>query len=379
MKWSVTLGTVSGIVVRMHLTFLLLLVWVGTILWANSGPAAAIEGVIFIVLLFVCVVLHEFGHAFAARRYGIDTRDITLLPIGGLASLDKMPDDPGQEVVVALAGPAVNVVIAALLFLVVGAHFDPSGLQTFGQGLTNFIQRLATVNLILAVFNLIPAFPMDGGRVLRALLGFRLPRAQATRIAAQIGQGLAILFAFVGLLGNPILVLIAIFIYFAGNAEAYGVSMHEFARGRAVEEAMIDHFEILPSSASLDDAAKLLLATTQQEFPVVGHGQLLQGFLTRQALIEQLGAKDGRASIVEAMEKDPPVVAPRTALEHVVGLLESRSASAVGVVDGDGSLAGYVTMENLAEFFMVRSAGGLKRPSHPSVPVTGAAKSASRS
>ncbi|KUO57697.1 MAG: hypothetical protein APF80_00985 [Alphaproteobacteria bacterium BRH_c36] len=360
MSWSVKLGSLGGIVVRMHMTFVLLLVWIGTVLWANSGPAAAAEGIAFILLLFVCVVLHELGHALAARRYGIATRDITLLPIGGVASLDRMPDDPGQEVVVALAGPAVNVVIAGVLFLVVGGQFDPTGLATFGMGLQSFVERLATVNLVLAVFNLIPAFPMDGGRVLRALLGFRLPRAKATQIAAQIGQGLAVLFAFLGLLGNPLLILIAIFIYFAASAESYSVSMREFARGRSVEEAMITRFEVLGLEANLDDAAKLLLATTQQEFPVVATDDGLQGFLTRQALIDRLQANDGRSDVASAIARDTPVVAPGAALDHVVKLLEPRSAPAVGVVDKDGRLVGYVTMENLAEFFMVRSAGGLE-------------------
>lgn len=360
MRWSVTLGTVSGIVVRMHMTFLLLLAWIGAILWAKSGPTAALEGIIFVILLFLCVVLHELGHAYAARRYGIGTRDITLLPIGGLASLDRMPDDPGQEIVVALAGPAVNVVIAGLFFLAVGGQFNPTGIATFGEGLTIFIERLASVNLILAVFNLIPAFPMDGGRVLRALLGFRMPRAKATQIAAHIGQGLAVLFAFLGLLGNPLLILIAIFIYFAASAEAYGVNMREFARGRAVEDAMISRFEVLPLNATLDDAAKLLLATTQQEFPVVRSDASLQGFLTRQSLIEQLEANGRGADVAAAVEHDAPVVNTGASLEHVVELLEPRTASAIGVVEESGRLVGYVTLENLAEFFMVRTAGGLQ-------------------
>jgi Zn-dependent protease len=362
MGWSVTLGTVSGIVVRMHMTFLLLLAWIGTILWAQSGPEAAIEGILFIVLLFVCVVLHEFGHAFAARRYGIGTRDITLLPIGGLASLDRMPDDPGQEIVVALAGPAVNVVIAGVLFLAVGGGIDPSGLAKFGEGPVSFVQRLATINLVLAVFNLIPAFPMDGGRVLRALLGFRMPRAQATDIAAKIGQALAVVFAFLGLLGNPFLILIAIFIYFAASAEAYGANMREFARGRAVEDAMITQFEVLPLHATLDEAARLLLATTQQEFPVVSPDARLEGFLTRKSLIEQMGEHVTGADVSAAIERDVPVVKPGTSLEHVVALLEPRTAPAIGVVDKAGDLVGYVTLENLAEFFMVRTAGGLKSP-----------------
>ena len=361
-RWSITLGSVSGIVVRVHMTFFLLLAWIGTVLWFAKGPAAAIDGVVFVLFLFGCVVLHELGHAFAARRYGIGTRDITLLPIGGLASLDRMPEDPGQEVVVALAGPAVNIVIAALLFLVVGAQVDTSGLEGFGAGATSFIGRLATVNLVLAVFNLIPAFPMDGGRILRALLGFTMSRAKATRIAARIGQGLAVVFAFLGLMGNPILILIAIFIFFAASAEAYSASIHDFARGRSVAEAMITQFEVLPKQASLDDAAKLLLATTQQEFPVVDDAKHLVGFVTRASLIETLQTNTGAVPIDSAVVRDVATVTTRTSLENTVALLEQRAAPAVAVLAESGRLVGYVTLENLAEFFMVRSAGGLEHP-----------------
>ncbi len=360
-RWSITVGSVSGIVVRVHMTFFLLLAWIGTMLWLYKGPAAAIDGIVFVLFLFACVVLHELGHAFAARRYGIGTRDITLLPIGGLASLDRMPEDPGQEVVVALAGPAVNIVIAALLFLVLGAQIDTGGLEGFGTGAASFIARLATVNLVLAVFNLIPAFPMDGGRVLRALLGFRMSRAKATQIAARIGQALAVLFAFIGLMGNPILILIAIFIFFAASAESYSASMHDFARGRPVEEAMISQFESLPENAMLDDAAKLLLATTQQEFPVVDSDQRVLGFVTRKSLIEELQTSSGAQPINTAIERNVCAVNARTSLEDAVELLERQGAPAVAVVAESGRLVGYVTLENLAEFFMVRSAGGLKR------------------
>ena len=361
-RWSITVGSISGIVVRVHMTFFLLLAWIGAMLWVYKGPAAAVDGVVFVLFLFACVVLHELGHAFAARRYGIGTRDITLLPIGGLASLDRMPEDPGQEIVVALAGPAVNIVIAALLFLIVGAQIDTEGIEGFGAGAESFIGRLATVNLLLAVFNLIPAFPMDGGRVLRALLGYGMNRAKATQIAARIGQGLAVLFAFVGLMGNPILVLIAIFIFFAASAEAYSANMHDFARGRPVEEAMITQFEALPEHATLDDAAKLLLATTQQEFPVVDGNHRVLGFVTRKSLIEELQTSSGAQPIATAIERDVCAVGARTSLEETVALLESKGAPAVAVIAESGRLMGYVTLENLAEFFMVRSAGGLKLP-----------------
>lgn len=372
MGWSITLGKIGGILIRVHLTFFLLLAWIGTVLWLQKGPAAAIDGVAFVVLLFGCVVLHELGHAFTARRFGIRTRDIILLPIGGLASLDRMPDDPGQEILVALAGPAVNIVIAGLLFLALGAQLDPTNLESFGEGGWSFLARLATVNLFLALFNLLPAFPMDGGRVLRALLGYRMSRAKATQIAARIGQGLAIVFAFLGLLGNPILILIAIFIFFAANAEAYSANMRDFARGRPARDAMITRFEALQPSSTLEEAGRLLLATTQQEFPVLDGATHLRGFVTRKSLVEQLQEREPSASVETALVGNVPTSSTNTPLDHIVTLLEGRSAPAVGITDAEGAFVGYVTLENLAEFFMLRSAGALKPPASSSrLPDTG--------
>src|SRR5512145_213180 len=200
MKWSWKMGEFAGIGVYVHATFFLLIAWVALSHWVQEQSIrAALNGTAFIVVLFGCVVLHEFGHALTAKKYGIKTRDITLLPIGGVARLERMPDDPIQELWVALAGPAVNVVIAALLFgwlTISGALTPLAGLSlTAGP----FLERLMLVNISLVVFNLIPAFPMDGGRVLRALLALRLEYTRATQIAASIGQGLALLFGFIGL------------------------------------------------------------------------------------------------------------------------------------------------------------------------------------
>src|SRR4051794_10663658 len=213
MGWSIRVARVAGTDVKVHVTFLLLLAWVWFTHYRVGGTEAAWQGVLFIVLLFACVVLHEFGHAFAARLYGILTPDITLLPIGGVARLQRMPDKPGQELVVALAGPAVNVVIAAVLFAVLGRTAEADEVAHLEDPRADMLARLAGVNVMLVVFNLIPAFPMDGGRVLRALLAMRMSYGRATQVAASIGQGIAFLFGFLGLLFNPLLIFIAIFIY----------------------------------------------------------------------------------------------------------------------------------------------------------------------
>src|SRR5262245_49349810 len=294
MGWSIRLFNVGGTAVRIHLTFFLLLAvyaWIG---WQQGGAPAAIDLVTFIVLLFVCVVLHEFGHVFAARAYGIRTSDVTLLPIGGVASLERMPEKPAQEIVVALAGPAVNLLIAIALMLLLGARFDVTQVAQLEQAQTTLMGRAAAANVALLVFNLIPAFPMDGGRVLRALLATGLGYTRATRVAAAIGQGLAVVLAIVGLMGNPLLVLIAVFIFLAASGEAGYVQMRDYTRGYLASHAMITNFQTLGPQSTADDAAQLLLRTTQKEFPVVDGAGVLRGIVTHEALI-----KIGRASCRE--------------------------------------------------------------------------------
>ena len=214
MKWQWKLGTFAGIDVFVHATFLLIVGWYGWTYWLETRTLiGALEGVAFILLLFLAVTLHEYGHALTARKYNIRTRDITLYPIGGVARLERMPEKPIQELWVALAGPAVNVVIAAALFvyLTLTNALVPMGQLTLTTG--SFIERLMLVNVSLVLFNLIPAFPMDGGRVLRALLALNMDYVRATQIAATVGQGLAFLFGLAGLFGNPMLFFIAFFVW----------------------------------------------------------------------------------------------------------------------------------------------------------------------
>ena len=231
MPGSITIARIAGSEIRIHVTFLLLLAWIGIADYlAGGGRGGASTASLFILAVFVCVLLHELGHALAARRYGIATPDITLLPIGGLARLSRMPDKPSEEIVIAIAGPLVNVVIALVLFLALGATFDVRAVAHLDDPTYGLLARVASANVTLVLFNLIPAFPMDGGRVLRALLAFRLGRRRATEIAARIGQGLAFVFGLLGLLdGQPFLVLIAIFVFLAAQSEAGDVGLMESA------------------------------------------------------------------------------------------------------------------------------------------------------
>src|SRR5262245_20493961 len=208
MSWSLNIGTIAGTAVRVHVTFLLFLGWIFAASWVAGGADAAWQGLAFLVLLFACVVAHEFGHIFTARAFGVSTPDVTLLPIGGVARLERIPEEPYEEFLVAIAGPLVNVAIAVALILIAGARVNAGDLYAVESPHTSMIDRLAAVNLFLAVFNMIPAFPMDGGRVLRALLAARMGYVRATEIAAFIGQGFAFALGFIGLFFNPLLIFI---------------------------------------------------------------------------------------------------------------------------------------------------------------------------
>lgn len=220
MRWSLKIAKLAGIDIFIHFTFFVLVTWVAFIQWKLNGSiGAAFSGVAFILAVFTCVVLHELGHALAAKKYGIRTQDIILLPIGGVARLEKMPNQPIQELWVALAGPAVNVVIAALLavYLWITNTLIPDNQLTMTTAA--FIERIMGINIFLVLFNMIPAFPMDGGRVLRALLATRLAYIKATKVSANLGQGIALLFGVIGLFYNPILLLIAFFVWMGAAQE----------------------------------------------------------------------------------------------------------------------------------------------------------------
>lgn len=352
--WSIKLFTLGGTAVRMHLTFLLLLAWIAAVQWTRGTPQDAISGVLFIIVLFGCVVLHEFGHIWAARRYGIRTPDVTLLPIGGVAKMERMPEKPSQEIAVALAGPAVNAAIALVLIAVLGLRFDPEQISLAALQST-FLAQVPIANVVLLVFNLIPAFPMDGGRVLRALLAMWLGYARGTQVAARIGQVLAVVFAILGFMGSPLLVLIAIFIFLGAAGEAGYVEVREATRGRRVSEAMITVFEPLGAMATADDAAALLLRTTQQEFPVLDGASRLRGVVTRKAIIEALRDTGGATPVLQMMAAEVPVVLQSEDLSAAVELLQKSSARFVGVVDAAGRLVGYLTPENVSELLLLRS------------------------
>ncbi|PAP94489.1 site-2 protease family protein [Mesorhizobium wenxiniae] len=356
MSWSLNLGTIAGTTVRVHFTFLLLLVWIWLTHYRIGGTPAAWEGVAFIIAVFACVVLHEFGHIAAARYFGIGTPDITLFPIGGVARLERMPEEPGQEFVIAVAGPLVNVAIAALIFALLGGSAGVEQMAGIEDPRMNFLARLAGVNVFLVLFNMIPAFPMDGGRILRAALAARLSWSRATQIAATIGQGLAFVFGFVGLFYNPLLIFIGIFVYLAAAAEAQNAQIREVATSVLVGDVMITEFARLERSATLDEAIEMLLATTQHDFPVTDTAGHLKGLVTRNDMIRTLKEKGPAEPVASAMRSDIPKIHYRKSLEESLRLMQQADVPAVAVVDSSDRLVGLMTHETIGEMLMVRSA-----------------------
>ncbi len=355
MKWSWKIGEFLGIGVYMHATFPLLLAFVALpVLFDGGSWWDALANVLFILVLFVCVVLHEYGHALAARRYGIRTEDITLLPIGGVARLARMPEKPSQELVVASAGPLVNVAIAALLFAVMWLADVWMPTLGWGWGNESFFEQLLTINLALVLFNLIPAFPMDGGRILRALLATRMPHVRATQAAALLGQGIAVLFGIAGFFVNPLLVVTAFFIFFGARAEADLVQGRAKLSGFIVEQAMRTNVRALAPYEWLSHAVDHMMATGQQDFPIVENGRVV-GLLTRDMLmrgLQQYGAYAPLSAVVQpnvtTLDADEPLAdASETMQENQARVLP---------VTRNGVLVGLLTLEGIREFSRVQAA-----------------------
>ena len=365
MRWAIRLGRIAGTEVRIHLTFFLLLAYVGLEGWHAGGKTEALHLMLLVCIVFFCVLLHEFGHAFAARRCGIRTPDITLFPFGGVARIERMPENPRQEIFIALAGPAVNVIIASLLWVLLAIFARAVQPEQMGL-LGSLAVEVMSVNVVLLLFNLIPAFPMDGGRVLRALLATRLDHARATRIAAHIGQALAVALGLVGVFGimigtheiasNPMLVVAAFFVFMAAANEAGAVQMQSMFRGLTVASAMVTEYKALPRNASLGEAADVLLHTSQHEFPVVDPDGTLRGIFTRSELVAALRESGPEAPVLGVMREDFPIVHPRTPFEEAFRMMQQRGCPVLPVTDEEGRLTGLFTMENIGEMLMVRSA-----------------------
>jgi Zn-dependent protease/CBS domain-containing protein len=354
LKWAWRIARIAGIDVRIHVTFLALLGWIAWVSYASTGTAAgALDGVILICVVFGIVVLHELGHALTARRFGIKTRDITLLPIGGVASLERMPDEPRQELLVAIAGPAVNFALA-LIFTAVALALRLPLWPDAELGAVSLLVRLIWINLAIGVFNLLPAFPMDGGRALRALLAMRFSDIRATQIAAGLGQAMALLFGIVGLFFNPVLVFIALFLWMGASGEAKLAEAKFVAHGVPVAAAMVRELEAVSPELPVAVPLRRVLETFQQDFPVVEEGRVV-GMLSREAMLRALAADGPEVPISAVMRANPKVVHPSDNLDDAF-LQVMAAGEALPVVDDRGRLVGMLTSDSVGEFLLVREA-----------------------
>jgi Zn-dependent protease/CBS domain-containing protein len=346
MRWSFKIGRFAGIDLYVHATFLLLILWVVALHWLKLHTLDGVgSGLISILAVFACVVLHEFGHALTARHFGITTKDITLLPIGGVSRLERVPEKPSQELAVSLAGPIVNVLIAGVIYVYL---FLTDGFKPVtGLSITNgpFLERLLVANVMLAVFNVLPAFPMDGGRALRALLAIRMDHVAATQMAAAIGQGLALIFGLIGLFFDPFLVFIALFVWIGAAHEAQSVQFRDAFAGTPIRAAMLKDFKTLSTNNTLGDAISTVLEGSQHDFPVMW-GDRVMGILTRANLLTGLSQYGPEQLVTSVMQREFETAEPNEMLQSALARLAASPTRVMPVLQ-DGTLVGLVTQENL--------------------------------
>jgi Zn-dependent protease len=357
MKGSLKIARISGIDIFIHWTFALLLAYVLYVnLQAGQGGRELFWSLAFIMTIFFIIVLHELGHALTAKRFGIKTRGITLLPIGGVAQLERMPDKPKEELLVALAGPLVNIVLAGLLFLFISIPDtqEEALRQLSAVNADTFLFQLFYVNLALAIFNMIPAFPMDGGRVLRALLSMRMNRLTATLIAARVGQFLAILFMVAGIFYNPFLIFIGLFVIFGAQAETEQSRAAVLLSGATVGEVAMSNYETIQQDETIGAAVNKLLHGQDRDFIVLS-GQELAGTLNRDDIIQALSSGGNNMLVKAAMNPNILRFSAHDSLEKAWKTMSEANQS-VAFVYKDDRLVGIVDMENIMEYVMVKSA-----------------------
>jgi stage IV sporulation protein FB len=356
MNWTISIGQVAGTKIKVHLTFFILVAFWGMAGYQQGGLPGAVAACLMLFALFACVLLHEFGHILMAGRFGVRTPDVILLPIGGVARLERIPDQPKQELLIALAGPAVTLVIVLVLYALLAlggaaprfGELDPDG---------PFLETLMRVNFYLLVFNLFPAFPMDGGRVLRALLASRIGMVSGTRIAARFGQASAVVAGLYALsAGQPLLARVSLFVFLGAGAEAAAVETRAAGEGLNVGQMMVTHFRTIPVHATLSDAVELLLSGEQREFPVVDNMGRVEGLLTRDNLIKGISQRGPSSTVGEAMTAQVQVVSPGLGFQEALERLRSSGLPALPVVDENGRLVGLLTLDNITDLLLVRRA-----------------------
>ena len=331
MGWSLKIANIAGIEVKLHATFFLILIFYGWIYYLDGGLGTAAYGILFVTLLFLCILLHEFGHALAAKAFGIRTPDITLLPIGGLARLERMPANPWQEFIISIAGPSVNLAIIAALLPFVPASINSGDFQSLDSAKGSLVNKLFAVNVILVAFNLIPAFPMDGGRILRSVLAATIPHSRATLIAVRTGQVFAVLFGLIGLLGNPLLTLIAFFIFLGAEHE---LKISQFLRNladRKVGDVMSTDFTSLQEIHEPSHIAAIARLSSQQIYPVVDSSLQVLGLVSQEDFLNQQGALRPR---------NVPTLTTELSTQAALEIMRQTREPVLPVVNPSGQLVG---------------------------------------
>ena len=352
MRGSIKLVRLFGIDISVHITFVLFLLF----FFVTLGP----NGVILILGVFFCVTIHELCHSLVAMHFGIKVRKITLLPIGGVATMAEMPRKPVQELMISLAGPMSNIAILLIFYfplrillgqdtLMYPLLSMTSKIRVAGQ--FSIIAYIYWINLVLAVFNMLPAFPMDGGRVLRALLSYRMSRKKATNIAVKLGHVFALIFAYIGIVhGNIFLLIIAVFVYTAASSEGLQVNVSETIRNYTVKKVLSDDFISVAPGTSLGEVLEFLLHTHQENFPVIQDDRLV-GFVTKRDFIEGLHVKNKEAMVSEVMRTDIPAVKVSTPLHEVRRLMQLHGTIAMPVTKGD-KVIGMVTVYDIDRVYV---------------------------
>ncbi len=352
MKWSFKIGSIFGIPVKVHITFILLLILVyfaGLSIVGTGGLA----GVIFIILVFASVVFHELSHSLVARYYGINVIDITLLPIGGVARMANPARRPIEEIMIAAAGPAASFFLAFCLWFVADL-LDITVSVTDLSVRSSIFAQLIAVNVVLALFNLIPAFPMDGGRVLRGILGLYLSPYSATRIAVGVGQVFSIALFFLGLLSmNFFMILIALFVYLGAESEERQMGIMMSLGGATARTAMITNLDTLRPDQTIAEAAERFCRGFQGDFPVLD-GNRLVGILTREMLTEALHRQGPNTRVSDVMTKDFPTALEDTPLIDVLQKIQDSGNKAIPVMVS-GQLRGLITLEQIGRYNMLCS------------------------
>jgi Zn-dependent protease len=341
-----------GVPIRLHFTFVLLLIFLLVIgLGSDQSPAYYS---LFILAMIGSVLLHEFGHSFISSLYGIRTLEIVMYPIGGVARMAR-PAKPREEFWIALTGPVVNLLIAGAICGVMYSQNKAFNVFALDQPSdANLADRIVLGNLILAGFNLLPAFPMDGGRMFRALISKIRSEYEATRIATWSGRMLAISMGLYGFIYMPMLAFVAFFIYLGAANEGAASRGRSLTQGIPVRAAMVTEYHTLPHGSTVRDAANLLLATSQQDFPVV-HGDQVIGLLGRNALLRGMAVDGGVSYVASYMEREFATVAADKDLSEILPAM--AHAGACALVMEEGRLLGMLTAENLSQFLLLRSVG----------------------